>query len=457
MIEFLKQKLGACKVAILGFGREGQSSYSLIRQAFPETSLLIADSGPGIRSHPLLAADSNIVFYTGDDYLEVLDHCDLVLKSPGVRINHLSLGVEHSKILSQTSLFLEKYGKQVIGITGTKGKSTTSSLIQHIIGLSGRDSCLVGNIGSPAFHFTDRIKEDTLIVFELSSHQLEYTTASPHTAVLLNLFQEHLDAYPSYQAYQLAKLNIANYQDEDDFLIYHSSDNLVQGHISAPGNRARLFPFSLSLQQRPGVFITENSIFFSDGRNERAVWKLEQKRYLKGEHNLKNIMAAIGACVLNGISDETIREGILTFKGLEHRLEYVGENRLIHFYNDSIATIPEATIEAIKSLPNVDTVILGGFDRGIDYSQLADFLAASQVRNLVLLGAAGKRIGECLQSTGTHPQKLFYINRFDFLKEIVFRETRPGYSCLLSPAAASYDEFANFEERGKRFRELVRS
>ncbi len=457
MIDFLKQKLGAFKIAILGFGREGQSSYSLIRQAFPEKRLLIADLHEEVQLHPLLKDDSLIEFYTGDNYLDVVNHCDKIMKSPGVRINHLSPGVEHSKILSQTSLFLEKYGKQVIGITGTKGKSTTSSLIHHIIGLSGRDSCLVGNIGSPAFHFTDRIKKDTLVVFELSSHQLEYTAASPHTAVLLNLFQEHLDAYPSYQAYQLAKLNIANYQDEDDFLIYHSSDNLIQGHFSAPRNSARLFPFSLSMQQRPGIFIRENSIFFSDGRNERAVWKLEQKRYLKGEHNLKNIMAAIGACVLNDISDETIREGILTFKGLEHRLEYVGEHRLIHFYNDSIATIPEATIEAIKSLPNVDTVILGGFDRGIDYSQLADFLAASQVRNLVLLGAAGKRIGECLQSTGTHPQKLFYINRFDFLKEIVFRETRPGYACLLSPAAASYDEFANFEERGKRFRELVKS
>jgi UDP-N-acetylmuramoyl-L-alanine---L-glutamate ligase len=457
MFEFLKQKLGTNRVAILGFGREGQSSYSLIRKACPGKQLLIADLDDEIRQHPLLAGDTCIEFYTGDNYLDAINHCDLVIKSPGIRINHLFPAVDPSRVISQTSLFLEKYGKQIIGVTGTKGKSTTSSLIHHIIGLSGRDSCLVGNIGSPAFHFVERIRDDTLIVFEFSSHQLEYTAASPHTAILLNLFQEHLDAYNSYQAYQLAKMNIANHQTRDDFLIYHSSDNLLREHISELGSKALLFPFSLTLQPEPGIFIKQNSVFFSDGHSEKAVWKLEQKRYLKGEHNLKNIMAAIGACILNGIDDETIREGILTFKGLEHRLEYVGENRLIHFYNDSIATIPEATIEALKSLPNVDTLILGGFDRGIDYSQLAEFLTTSGVRNLVLSGAAGKRIGECLKSTGTHPQKLFYINRFDSLKEIVFRETRPGYACLLSPAAASYDEFENFEERGKRFRELVKS
>jgi UDP-N-acetylmuramoylalanine--D-glutamate ligase len=157
------------------------------------------------------------------------------------------------------------------------------------------------------------------------------------------------------------------------------------------------------------------------------------------------------------VPDEAIREGILTFKGLEHRLEYVGEYRKIHFYNDSIATIPEAAMEAVKSIPNTDTIILGGFDRGIDYKPLADFLSASTVRNIILTGDAGKRIGECFKPLKTKGKKIFYINRFELLRDIVFRETRPGYACLLSPAAASYDEFANFEERGKRFRELIKS
>jgi len=457
MLEFLKQKLDGRLTAILGFGREGQSSYSLIRQVFPYELLLIADLDENIRSHPLLVNDSNIEFYTGETYLGVIPRCDLLMKSPGVRINHLEPPVPPGKVISQTSLFLERYGRQVIGVTGTKGKSTTSSLIHHILPQAGKDSCLVGNIGSPAFHFSARVHEATIIVFELSSHQLEYINASPHIAVLLNLFQEHLDAYVSYEAYQQAKLNISRFQGSGDFLIYNSSDDLLSGHLTGHGSKAHCFPFSLSAMNRPGIWRNPNTIFFSDGIHDRAVWELEQKRYLRGEHNLKNIMAAIGACCVAGIEDEAIREGILTFKGLEHRLEYVGEKELIHFYNDSIATIPEATIEAVKSVPKVDTLILGGFDRGIDYNGLAEFLAGSGVRTLVLVGAAGRRIGECMEARKPHQQSLFYINRFDLLKEIVFRETRPGYSCLLSPAAASYDEFRNFEERGKRFRELVKA
>ena len=457
MIDFLKKKLGDEIIAILGFGKEGQSSYTLIRQVFPEKRLLIADLKDEIRHHPLLLNDRNLEFHTGEHYLDAVRLGGFIMKSPGIRINHLKPPVPLSKVISQTSLFLERYGRQIIGVTGTKGKSTTSSLIHHILQLSGKDSCLVGNIGSPAFHFTGRINEDTIIVFELSSHQLEYTAASPHVAVMLNFFQEHLDAYPSYEAYQQSKLNIARFQGKEDFLIYHSGDELLSSHVNVLGSKAHGFPFSLSVQNRPGIFRHQNEIFFSDGLNERAIWKTEQKRYLKGEHNLKNIMAAIGVCAVSGIPDEAIREGILTFKGLEHRLEYLGEYRLIHFYNDSIATIPEASIEAVRSLPDVDTLILGGFDRGIDYSSFAAFLAMSKVRNLVLLGAAGKRIGECLEAHKPYPQKIFQINRFDALKEIVFRETRPGYACVLSPAAASYDEFANFEERGKRFRELVRS
>lgn len=457
MLDLIRQKLNNKSTAILGFGREGQSSYSLIRQVFPVKLLMIADRNEEVVNHPLLAGDSNLRFFTGENYLDVLQHCELVMKSPGVRINHLEPPVPESIVISQTSLFLERYSSQIIGITGTKGKSTTASLIHHILQLGGMDTCLVGNIGSPAFHFTQRITDDTIIVFELSSHQLEYIQASPHIAVLLNLFQEHLDAYPSYEAYQQAKLNIARFQHNDDFLIYNSSDILLPGLIRGLHCKGEMIPFSLSGRGSVGVFISDNTIFFSDGNTEIAVWKIEQKRYLKGEHNLKNIMAAIAACCLRGIPGEVIREGILTFKGLEHRLEYLGENHLIHFYNDSIATIPEATIEAVRSVPNVDTLILGGFDRGIEYAELAAFLAVSEVRTLVLVGAAGRRIGDCMKQHLPYPQKIFYINRFDSLKEIVFRETRPGYSCLLSPAAASYDEFANFEERGKRFRELVRS
>jgi UDP-N-acetylmuramoylalanine--D-glutamate ligase len=168
-------------------------------------------------------------------------------------------------------------------------------------------------------------------------------------------------------------------------------------------------------------------------------------------------MAAITVAMILDVDIEHIEDGIATFKGLEHRLEYVGEFGRIHFYNDSIATIPEACIEAIKAIPGVDTLVAGGFDRGIDYSSFAEFLSRSEVRNIILIGAAGKRIMEHLVLIDHSGKKIFHITRFDDFKPIAFRETRAGYVCLLSPAAASYDEFRDFEERGKRFRELVSS
>jgi UDP-N-acetylmuramoylalanine--D-glutamate ligase len=169
-----------------------------------------------------------------------------------------------------------------------------------------------------------------------------------------------------------------------------------------------------------------------------------------------NIMAAAGVCKQLGIDHEIITEGISSFSGLEHRIEYVGEYNGIHFYNDSIATVPEACMEAVKALGNVDTLILGGFDRGIDYSGLAKFLSTSCVRNLIFTGEAGRRILHEIRDIKNPGQTLFLLLHFDEFPEVVVNVTRKGSICLLSPAAASYDEFRNFEMRGKRFKELVK-
>ncbi|MEI7898086.1 MAG: UDP-N-acetylmuramoyl-L-alanine--D-glutamate ligase, partial [bacterium] len=379
---------------------------------------------------------------------------DVIFRSPGIPVWNLSLPRE--RITSQTELFLEFYSKQVIGITGTKGKSTTSSLIHHIFKTAGKDVILAGNIGNPVFHFIDLITPQTTIVFELSSHQLEYLASGPHIAVLLNLFQEHLDAYASYEAYQAAKVNIAKYQQQDDFLVFNEDDPLVAGQLGPYLDIRSCFPFSMLQTPQPGGFIRNGFVSFSDGENVTDVWKIHQDRFLRGEHNLKNIMAAVNVAMICGIDRVMIEDGIATFKGLEHRLEYVGEFNRIHFYNDSIATIPEACIEAVKAVPDVDTLVAGGFDRGIDYAGLAEFLCRSTVRNIILIGDAGKRISEQMAAFDLHGKKIFMVNRFDDFYPVALRETRQGHACLLSPAAASYDEFRNFEERGKRFRELVR-
>ena len=464
--DLIRKRFTDKSVVLLGFGREGQSSYTLFRRIYPDKEIAIADQNETIRENPLVKEDPHVAFITGTDYLSRLKDFDFIFRSPGIPVWQLLKQGEEGKdgsnrllrrnnITSQTELFLECYAKQVIGITGTKGKSTTSSLIHHIFKTAGRDVLLAGNIGNPVFHLADITTPETTIVLELSSHQLEFLTRAPHISVLLNLYQEHLDAYESYEAYQLAKLNITKYQQPDDYIIYNADDPLVAGLVTPFLPDRRGYPFSSVGEPRPGGFIRDGMLCFANAGEVIPVWKIHQDRFLRGDHNLKNIMAAVNAAMLAGVDIESIQDGIATFKGLEHRLEYVGEFRGIHFYNDSIATIPEACMEAVKAIPAVDTLVAGGFDRGIDYGGLAQFLAASAVRNLILIGDAGRRIEEELSRLRVSDKKVFHINRFDDFREIAFRETRPGAVCLLSPAAASYDEFRNFEERGRRFRALV--
>ncbi len=450
----IREKFAHKSIVILGFGREGQSTYSLLRKIFPDKQLSIADRNEAVRENPLILHDLFVSFITGTDYLSYLAGYDVIIRSPGIIVWNLPSDIQQ-KITSQTEIFLEGYSKQVIGVTGTKGKSTTSSLIHHIFKTAGKDAVLAGNIGNPVFHFIDVIKPGTTVVFELSSHQLEYLKVAPHIAVLLNLYQEHLDAYESYETYQRAKINIVKYQQPSDIVVFNADDTLLKTLVDPYLKNRRASPFSLQSQPQPGGFIRENVLCFADGQQVVPVWNIHQDRFLRGEHNLRNILAAVSVAMFYGIDLDMIEDGIATFKGLAHRLEYVGEFDHIHFYNDSIATIPEACMEAIKAVPNVDTLVAGGFDRGIDYSELAGFLIRSNVRNLILLGAAGKRIMEQLAAFDHSGKHIFPINRFDDFKPIAFRETLAGHACLLSPAAASYDEFKNFEERGIRFRELV--
>jgi UDP-N-acetylmuramoyl-L-alanine---L-glutamate ligase len=457
MTDLLHQLMSGKRVLLLGFGREGQSSFALIREALPGLRLAVADRNPEVGGNPLLHRDANVELILGENYLEGLNRFDLIVKTPGIRLSNLSYDVPREKITSQTDLFLRKYAPQVTGVTGTKGKSTTASLIYHILNSAGKDAVLLGNIGTPAFHYTGQISPATRIVFELSSHQLEYITKAPHTALLLNLYQEHLDAYASYEHYQEAKMNIVRNQEEGDFFIYNADDPLVNGHAKGFAGHRALIPFSL--RESPGNVTT--------GQGEEVTIRLPGKdpvhltgihnRYLRGEHNLQNIMAAVTAAALAGATAHEIAEGLDSFKGLAHRMEYIGRYHDIDFYNDSIATIPEACMAAIRSIPGVDTLIAGGFDRGIDYSQLAAFLAAGNLRNIILLGAAGRRIGDHFEKNMKHEKNVFYITRFDEFLPIALKYTRPGHVCLLSPAAASYDEFRSFEERGMRFAELVKS
>ena len=407
--EQLKALLEGRKILIAGYGREGRSAERLINRLVPNTDYFVADGNEQIAA-------------------EAAKGYDLIIKSPGVPMRVMG-GVECSSL---TDLYLQVYGDKTVGVTGTKGKSTTASLIHHLL----PGSILAGNIGIPLFDILDDLHEDSIVVAELSCHQLENIHRAPHISVLLNLFQEHLDHYENYMGYKMAKMQIGLRQRENDHFFY-CSDNAelaeLVGSLSMPGF---IHPYSINN-------ITDE---------ERT---LLEACPLEGEHNRSNALVACRvASLVTRQPISTFNSQLSTFQGLHHRMERVGEYRGITWYDDSISTIPAAAIAAVKALGRVDTLILGGFDRGIDYTPLVDFLKDAPLRNVVFVGKAGKRIYNQLSTFNFQFSTLI---EDDYTKIVPWcaEHTPQGGVVLLSPAAASYDAFRNFEHRGDFYREQI--
>ena len=348
------------------------------------------------------------------------------------------------------------FGRQIIGVTGTKGKSTTASLIYHILSNSLGNTILVGNIGIPFFDLIDKINDETTIVAELSAHQLEFTDFSPHVAIMLNLFQEHLDHFNTFNNYQLAKLNITEHQSENDIFIYNFDDRYIPGLIESHKLVRRFVPFSTQTTVKNGAFCTKTDIVLVKDSVPYCQIPIADRQNIPGLHNNNNIMAAVLACKTKNVGNEDIIKHLKTFKGLEHRIELVGTFNDITFYNDSISTIPEATVAALKTVKRVDTLIIGGFDRGIDYQLLIDYLKENPVRNIAFVGKVGERVLKIWQEEN-HPLPENYIVENDYAKivDFAFEKTQKGCSCLLSPAAASYDQFKDFTVRGTTYKNLI--
>ena len=457
MNEMIEGLFGDKSLALLGFGREGRSSYTLLRRVFPQKTLAILDENDNIRQDACLQNDYNLVFITGKDCMQAIDNYDVAIKSPGIPSNTLPDKFKRVRLTSQTDIFMQCYGHQSIGVTGTKGKSTTSSIIFHILKNAGRKTLLVGNIGVPPFDCIDEITPETTIVMELSSHQLEYVAHSPHIALLLNIFQEHLDHYHTYGDYQKAKLNISMYQSANDYFIYNHDNEILRNQMEiSPHPKSELISFSLDTGPDTLLNLKDAWVELQLKSGKIRLYDTSQGQPLMGHHNLYNIMAAAAACSLAGVSPEHISAGIRSFNGLEHRIEPVGTYEDIMWYNDSIATIPEAAIEAVKTLHCVDTLILGGFDRGIEYAILYPFLFHSGISNLIFIGKAGTRMMNELKVYGESNIKFFTATDYQEVVDIALRVTKKGKICLLSPAAASYDMFSNFEERGNTFKKNVR-
>ncbi|HQN98624.1 MAG TPA: UDP-N-acetylmuramoyl-L-alanine--D-glutamate ligase [Bacteroidales bacterium] len=450
--ESLKNLFDKKNLCILGFGREGKAMVDFLIKHY-SGDIVVADANPEIQNSYSLTYASQLIFQTGEHYLDDLNRYDLIIKSPGIPKSQLIGKVDFQKVTSQTDLFLELFRHQVTGITGTKGKSTTSSLIYHILSSARKDTVLLGNIGIPAISLIDRIRPETSIIFELSSHQLEDVKHSPHIGLLLNIFEEHLDHYASFEQYQQAKFNITRFQNQDDIFVYPANNIHIQNLLRDEGTKAICMSYSLKYQGNIDGWWENNCIYINFEKEIRRI-VLENQLELQGEHNRLNILAACMACLQNGISEKVIERALPLFKPLPHRMEYLGAINGKYFYNDSIATIPQATIAAIQTLPKVDTLIVGGYNRGINYQHFIEFLAQSSIQYLMLTGEVGKIIQEGLQTKSYKGEVRFYED-FKQLVEDAISLTPQGGTCLLSPAAASYDRFKNFEERGNLFKKIV--
>lgn len=414
-------------VLILGFGREGRSTLSLLKKF--GCNITIADRN----DVSCLETDGIEVIY-GEDYLNCLDRFDIIMKAPGVVLLDLVPDSVKARITSQTDLLLRFCENTVIGITGTKGKSTTSSLIFHILRSCGIDALLIGNIGVPPLDCIPDLTANTVIVCEMSCHQLEYVQASPDIAVYLNLFEEHLDHYTGFDAYRKAKENIYRFQRKTDRLIINKS--LVCAGIPSEVTTA-------SLDGRADIFLDGNTVFIN-GDPYTFTTKL------LGRHNLYNIGIAVCAAKMLGCADEAILPAVASFDGLKHRLENIGTVKNVTYINDSISTCPSTAIAAVRAFDGVDTIIVGGMDRGIDYTELVDFLNSSDIANVLLLPDSGHKIEPLLDAS-----KRNIYHAADLADAVAYAKLVTKHICLLSPAAASYGFYKNFEERGDHFRSLV--
>lgn len=428
LISYIKQLIKDKSVCILGFGREGKSTLNTFLKAGGFKSITICDS------NPVTVDGVNIV--TGKDYQKNLDQYDIIMKSPGVVLEENAL-LDFSRLYSQSQIFLSVYREQIIGITGTKGKSTTSSLIFHVLKECGKAAVLLGNIGIPAFDGV--VTEKDIVVFEFSSHQLEYSSISPHTAVFLNIFPEHLDHYGTFEKYYEAKKNIFRYQKEGDLLICSEDVTPKEKCLS----QIITFGKNSKVQIRPGSFII----------NEEEIF-LDASCPLLGKHNVNNIAVAYLALKPHGITKEQFLKALSTFKPLPHRLEKIGEKDGITYYDDSISTCSQTTIQALCSLKNVGTVLIGGMDRGIDYSPLVEFLSTFDIPNVIFMYDTGKRI--MAEFEGLEVKfKSHFADTLASAVALAKSVTPKGSICLLSPAAASYGFFKNFEDRGDQFKQLA--
>jgi len=443
-------ELNGKRVLVVGLGKSGVASALFLKTHGARVTVSDTKSGDELRNEIPVLLDHGITVETGGHGDRTFRGQDLIVVSPGVPVDAPPLVQARAlgeSVIGEVELAAQFLPGPIVAITGSNGKTTTTTLAGEIMTAGGLPTLVGGNIGTPAISLAERANQETVIVLEISSFQLEtIQTFRPKIAVVLNVTPDHLDRHRTFEVYADAKARIFENQQGSDFAVLNADDPTCVA--MAARTRAQVFWFSRLKEVQQGAWVRDGNILFRDGTGQREILQISEIP-LKGAHNLENVLAAVCAGVLMGCAPDKIREAVRDFKAVEHRLEFVATIRGVDYYNDSKATNVDATIKALESFPANIHLILGGKDKGSDYTVLNDLLR-QRVKRVYTIGSAAAKIESQIKADVVHAETL----------ENAIRKAnavaQPGDVVLLAPACASFDQFKSYEHRGRMFKDIVR-
>jgi len=444
------------RVLVVGLGKSGVASALFLKARGARVTVSDTKSGDELRNEIPVLLDHGITVETGGHGERTFRGQDLIVVSPGVPVDAPLLVQARAMgeaVIGEIELAAQFLPGPIVAITGSNGKTTTTALTGEIMTAAGLPALVGGNIGTPAISLAERAKPDTVIVLEVSSFQLEtIQTFRPKIAVVLNVTPDHLDRHRTLEVYVDAKARIIENQQGSDFAVLNADDPTCVA--MAARTKAQVFFFSRQKEVQQGAWVRDGNILFRDGERQREVMQVSEIP-LKGAHNLENVLAAVCAGALLGCAPEKIRQAVREFKAVEHRLEFVATIRGVDYYNDSKATNVDATIKALESFPANIHLILGGKDKGSDYTVLNDLLR-QRVKRVYTIGAAAAKIESQVVSSKSGGPEVVHAETLENAIRKATALAQPGDVVLLAPACASFDQFKNYEHRGQVFKEIVR-
>lgn len=441
------------KVLVMGAGTSGVAVAKVTKMLGAEVTLSDTKAAEQLGAVPEILARNNIRLVTGEQREELLTGVQLIITSPGVSINHPLLRqavAQQIEVISEVELAFRLTRAPFVAITGTNGKTTTTTLTAEILKNAGKNVALGGNIGIALSEAVYNLAEDAIVVAEISSFQLEgVRDFRPHACAILNITPDHIDRHGTVEGYQAMKKRIFAKQTATDYVVLNYDDPVVRAMAQQTSSQVIFFSNTHILAE--GAYVKDGMITLSFSGKTETVCPVEEMG-IRGKHNVHNALAACALAKICGISVAAMAATLRSFEGVEHRLEYVTEINNVKYYNDSKATNPESAIVALQAFSEPVILIAGGYDKGTDLSSFMTEVK-SHVRELILLGPAADRFAA---AAGAHDiQAIHRVLTFDAAVALAAKLARPAESVVLSPACASYDMFNNYEERGRAFKQLV--